>query len=143
MSAVFWFRMGAALACLGVAFGAFGAHGLRGRLGDQLDSERVSDAPKSGVAAVRRLEVFETGVRYHLVHGLGVFVAAWLAGEDQSRTARLAGLLPIVGILLFSGSLYVLALTGIRAFGAITPLGGVAWLAAWVLIATRVGLARQ
>ena len=83
------------------------------------------------------LAIYETGVRYHLVHGLAVFVAAWLAGEDQTRSARLAGVLFIVGILLFSGSLYLLALTGIRGFGAITPLGGLAWIAAWGLIALR------
>ena len=106
----------------GVALGAFGAHGLRDRLAPDL------------------LAVYETGVRYHLVHALGLFVAAWLAGEDQTRSARLAGVLLVVGILFFSGSLYVLALTGVRAFGAVTPLGGIAWLAAWILIATRVTL---
>ena len=86
------------------------------------------------------LAIYETGVRYHLVHGLAVFVAAWLAGEDETRSARLAGVLFMVGILLFSGSLYLLALTGIRGFGAITPLGGVAWIAAWVIVALRVKL---
>ena len=115
-------RLGAIAMAFGVALGAFGAHGLRDRLAPDL------------------LAVFETGVRYHLVHALGLFVAAWLAGEDQTRSARLAGVLLVVGILLFSGSLYVLALTGVRAFGAVTPLGGIAWLAAWILIATRVTL---
>ncbi len=115
-------RLGAIAMAFGVALGAFGAHGLRDRLAPDL------------------LAVYETGVRYHLVHALGLFVAAWLAGEDQTRSARLAGVLLVVGILLFSGSLYVLALTGVRAFGAVTPLGGIAWLAAWILIATRVKL---
>ena len=115
-------RLGAIAMAFGVALGAFGAHGLRDRLAPYL------------------LAVYETGVRYHLVHALGLFVAAWLAGEDQTRSARLAGVLLVVGILLFSGSLYVLALTGVRAFGAVTPLGGIAWLAAWILIATRVTL---
>ena len=115
-------RLGAIAMAFGVALGAFGAHGLRDRLAPDL------------------LAVYETGVRYHLVHALGLFVAAWLAGEDQTRSARLAGVLLVVGILLFSGSLYVLALTGVRAFGAVTPLGGIAWLAAWILIATRVTL---
>ena len=114
--------LGAIARAFGVALGAFGAHGLRDRLAPEL------------------LAVYETGVRYHLVHALGLFVAAWLAGEDQTRSARLAGVLLVVGILLFSGSLYVLALTGVRAFGAVTPLGGIAWLAAWILIATRVKL---
>ena len=115
-------RLGAIAMAFGVALGAFGAHGLRDRLAPDL------------------LAVYETGVRYHLVHALGLFVAAWLAGEDQTRSARLAGVLLVVGILFFSGSLYVLALTGVRAFGALTPIGGVAWIAAWVLIATRAKL---
>ena len=102
----------------GVALGAFGAHGLRTRVTPDL------------------LAIYETGVRYHLVHALGLFVAAWLAGEDRGRAPRVAGLLMVIGILLFSGSLYLLALTGIRAFGAITPLGGLAWIVAWLLIAT-------
>jgi uncharacterized membrane protein YgdD (TMEM256/DUF423 family) len=106
----------------GVALGAFGAHVLK-----------TSLSPSS-------LAIFETGVRYHLVHGLAVFVAAWLSGDDQTRSARLAGILFLVGILLFSGSLYGLALTGIRGLGAITPLGGLAWIAAWVIVALRVRL---
>lgn len=113
-------RLGAIAMVFGVALGAFGAHGLKSRLSPDL------------------LAVYETGVRYHLVHGLALFVAAWLAGEDQTRSARLAGVLFVVGILLFSGSLYLMALTGIRALGAITPLGGVAWIVAWGLLATRV-----
>ena len=112
-------RLGAVAMAGGVALGAFGAHGLRDRLTPDL------------------LAIYETGVRFHLVHALGLFVVAWLAGEDQGRAARVAGILLVVGILLFSGSLYLLALTGIRAFGAVTPFGGVAWLAAWVIVATR------
>ena len=113
-------RLGSLAMALGVALGAFGAHGLKATLAPDL------------------LAIYETGVRYHLVHGLGVFVAAWLAGEDQTRAARLAGVLFVVGILIFSGSLYLLALTGVRALGAITPIGGVAWIAAWTILALRV-----
>jgi uncharacterized membrane protein YgdD (TMEM256/DUF423 family) len=113
-------RLGAIAMAFGVALGAFGAHGLTSRLSPDL------------------LAVYETGVRYHLVHGLAIFVAAWLAGEDRTRSARLAGVLFGVGILLFSGSLYLLALTGIRTLGAITPFGGLAWIVAWGLIALRV-----
>ena len=115
-------RLGSLAMALGVALGAFGAHGLKATLAPDL------------------LAIYETGVRYHLVHGLGVFVAAWLAGEDQTRAARLAGVLFIIGILVFSGSLYLLALTGVRALGAITPIGGVAWIAAWTILALRVRL---
>jgi uncharacterized membrane protein YgdD (TMEM256/DUF423 family) len=113
-------RLGALAMAAGVALGAFGAHGLRARLSPDL------------------LAIYETGVRYHLVHGLGLLAAAWLAGHDQSRASRTAGLLFAVGILLFSGSLYLLALTGVRALGAVTPLGGVAWIAAWLLLALRM-----
>lgn len=116
-------RLGAIAMAFGVALGAFGAHGLKARLAPDL------------------LAIYETGVRYHLVHGLALFIAAWLAGEDQTRSARLAGLLFALGILLFSGSLYLLALTGVRALGAITPLGGVAWIAAWTILALRVKVA--
>ena len=115
-------RLGAIAMAFGVALGAFGAHALKARLTPDV------------------LAIYETGVRYHLVHGLAVFVAAWLAGEDQTRSARLAGVLFIIGILVFSGSLYLLALTGIRGFGAITPLGGLAWIAAWTIVALRVRL---
>lgn len=115
-------RLGALAMAFGVALGAFGAHGLRARLAPDL------------------LAIYETGVRYHLVHALALFVAAWLAGEDQTRSARLAGALFAIGILLFSGSLYLLALTGVRTLGAITPVGGLAWIAGWVLIAARVRL---
>jgi uncharacterized membrane protein YgdD (TMEM256/DUF423 family) len=111
-------RLGGWAMVVGVVLGAFGAHGLRTRLPPDL------------------LAIYETGVRYHLVHGLGLFVTAWLAGEDRTRAPRLAGLLMAIGILLFSGSLYLLALTGIRTFGAITPIGGLAWVAAWGIIAT-------
>lgn len=113
-------RLGALAMAFGVALGAFGAHGLKARLAPDL------------------LAIYETGVRYHLVHGLALFVAAWLAGEDSTRSARLAGILFAVGILLFSGSLYLLALTGVRAFGAVTPIGGVAWIAAWGILALRL-----
>jgi len=113
-------RLGGIAMIFGVALGAFGAHGLKARITPDF------------------LAIYETGVRYHLVHGLALFVVAWLAGEDQTRSARLAGILFAVGILLFSGSLYLLALTGIRALGAITPLGGLAWIAAWTIVAVRV-----
>ena len=115
-------RLGAWAMAFGVTLGAFGAHGLESRLAPDL------------------LAIYETGVRYHLVHGLALFVAAWLAGEDQTRSARLAGVLFVAGILIFSGSLYLLALTGVRTFGAVTPLGGIAWIAGWAIIALRVRL---
>ena len=101
-----------------VAAGAFGAHGLKGRI----------DA--------RMLGVWQTGVQYHLVHALGLFAVAWLlARHPRSRLLHAAGWLMFTGIVLFSGSLYALALTGVRWLGAITPLGGLAFLLAWAMTA--------
>jgi uncharacterized membrane protein YgdD (TMEM256/DUF423 family) len=103
---------------LAVAFGAFGAHGLSKRL------EAVPDGP-------RRLEWWHTGASYHLAHALAIGLSALLS-------ERIAGGLPAAaawsfggGILLFSGSLYVMTITGIRKLGAVTPLGGLAFLAGW------------
>jgi len=107
----------ALLGFAGVAAGAFGAHALKARLG--------SDA----------LAVFETGVRYHLVHALALFAVAWVCSHWPSRAARISGWLFIAGVVLFSGSLYVLALTSERIFGAITPAGGVCLLAGWLALA--------
>lgn len=108
---------GAVAGFIGVAFGAFGAHGLRGRLSPDM------------------LSVFETGVRYQMYHALALLLTAIVAGRADSRAVVAAGWLFVTGIALFSGSLYVLAVTGVTAFGAITPIGGVAFLAGWVCLA--------
>jgi len=84
------------------------------------------------------LAVFETGVRYHLYHALALVATALVLRRDQFQGSRLvtaSGWLFVAGIVLFSGSLYGLALTGIPGLGAVTPLGGVAFLAAWILLA--------
>jgi uncharacterized membrane protein YgdD (TMEM256/DUF423 family) len=107
---------GAVAGFIGVAFGAFGAHGLRGRLSPEM------------------LAVFETGVRYQMYHALALVLTASVAGRVDGRAVAAAGWLFITGIALFSGSLYVLAVTGVTAFGAITPIGGVAFLAAWICL---------
>jgi len=111
-----WIAIGALNAALAVAAGAFAAHGLRERL----------DA--------RALEVFETGARYHMYHALAL-IAAGLVASSAVRGAQLAGWLFQIGIVLFSGSLYALALTGVKGLGAITPLGGLAFLAGWLWLA--------
>ena len=113
----FFFSIGAVLAALGVAAGAFGAHGLKGRLTPEM------------------LAVFETGVRYHLIHALALLVVSWAVTRWSSRAIGVAGWLFVVGSVLFSGSLYVLTLSGIRGFGAITPIGGVAFIAGWLCLA--------
>ncbi len=109
--------LGALLAGLGVALGAFGAHGLRGRLEPEL------------------LAIFETGVRYQLWHALALLGVSWARERWKAPSLTAAGWLFVAGIVLFSGSLYALSLTGVRALGAITPWGGAAFLAGWALLA--------
>jgi uncharacterized membrane protein YgdD (TMEM256/DUF423 family) len=111
-----WIALGAVNAALAVAAGAFAAHGLRERL----------DA--------RALEVFETGARYQMYHALAM-IAVGLAVSAGVRGAAAAGWLFQVGIALFSGSLYAIALSGVRALGPITPLGGLLFLAGWLWLA--------
>lgn len=106
--------LGALNAAIAVAAGAFAAHGLRERL------------------APRALEVFETGARYHMYHALAMVLAGLLAG---TRGAAAAGWMFQAGIVVFSGSLYALALTDVKVLGAITPLGGLAFLAGWLWLA--------
>ena len=112
-----WFATGAVLCGVGVVLGAFGAHGLRARL------------------AADMLAVFETGVRYHLIHALGLLAVAWAASRWPSAWVGAAGWLFVAGIVVFSGSLYVLAVTGARWLGAVTPIGGVCFIAGWVVLA--------
>lgn len=111
-----FFVFGAALAALGVAAGSFGAHALRGRLSPEL------------------LAVFETGVRYHLIHALALVSVAWATTRWPGRATNMAGWLFLAGTVLFSGSLYALSVSGIRALGAITPLGGVTLIAGWLTL---------
>lgn len=115
-----WFATGSVLCGLGVILGAFGAHGLRARLSPEM------------------LVVFETGVRYHLFHALGLLAVAWAASRWPGSYVSIAGYLFVAGIFIFSGSLYVLAITGIRWLGAITPIGGVCLIVGWGLLAVGV-----
>lgn len=116
-----WIVLGAANALLSVAAGAFGAHALKARLTAEL------------------LAIFETGARYHMYHALGLIAVGLVAQARPSPLLAGAGWAMVAGIVLFSGSLYVLALTGIRALGAITPLGGLGFLVGWALLAVAVG----
>lgn len=109
--------IGGVLGALGVAAGAFGAHGLKARVSPEM------------------LAVFEAGVRYHLIHALALLAVAWASTRWESPVIRTAGWLFVAGILLFSGSLYAMCLTGVRMLGAITPIGGVAFIAGWLLLA--------
>jgi uncharacterized membrane protein YgdD (TMEM256/DUF423 family) len=116
MERTFW-RLGGIFAFLGVAAGAFGAHALRSRVPADL------------------LAVFETGARYQMYHALALLAVAWAAARWPGPLPQWAGWLFVVGTVLFSGSLYALALSGTRWLGAITPLGGAALLAGWICLA--------
>jgi len=110
--------VGAVLGFLGVALGAFGAHALRSRLSPEM------------------LAVFETGVRYQMYHAFAVLIVAAAIGHiGNARLLGIAGWLFFAGILLFSGSLYALALTGVGIFGAVTPIGGLLFLIGWACLA--------
>lgn len=113
--------LGATLAFLGVALGAFGAHALK----DKFKTERYA-------------AIWDTAVQYQMYHALGLMGIAILKYEkilDSNTLLEWAGYLMFAGVLFFSGSLYVLALTGIKKLGAITPIGGILFLASWALVA--------
>ena len=113
--------VGAIAALLAVAFGAFGAHALKTRIAPEL------------------MPVYRTGVEYHFYHALGLLLVGLAAFHlPESAWLRSAGWAMLAGIVLFSGSLYLLALTGLTWLGAITPFGGAAFIAAWALFAAAV-----
>jgi uncharacterized membrane protein YgdD (TMEM256/DUF423 family) len=110
--------IGAILGFLGVALGAFGAHGLKNRLSPEM------------------LEVFDTGVRYHMYHTIAVLIVAAAIGHiGNARLLAMAGWFFFAGMLLFSGSLYALALTRVGILGAVTPIGGLLFLIGWACLA--------
>ena len=115
-----FFGIGAILAGIAVGLGAFGAHALRGTL-----------SPED-------LVTFETGVRYQMYHALALLGVAWAVGRWDTVLLEWAGWLFLLGTLVFSGGLYILVLTGQRWLGAVTPLGGLAFILAWVLLASAV-----
>jgi len=119
-----WFVAGAVAAGIGVALGAFGAHGLKSRVEPEL------------------VTIFETGVRYHMYHALALLAVGLASTRSNNPLLGAAGWLFVAGIVIFSGSLYLMTLTGTRWLGAITPIGGLAFLAGWSLLALgalRVG----
>ncbi|WP_145329088.1 DUF423 domain-containing protein [Paenibacillus xylanexedens] len=116
-----WMTLGAILTMLSVAIGAFGAHMLKGKIG------------ASAIAT------YETGVQYHMIHALALMIVGLTAGQlGASTKLQWAARLLFTGIIIFSGSLYVLSISGIKILGAITPIGGVAFIAGWLLFAMDV-----
>jgi uncharacterized membrane protein YgdD (TMEM256/DUF423 family) len=112
-----WTGIAAILLALAVAIGAFGAHGLRGKIDDY------------------SMTVYERAVMYHFFHALGLLIVSTL--PRQTALSWVSWLL-LAGIVLFSGSLYLLAITGVRSLGAVTPFGGLAFLAAWIVLAAAM-----
>jgi uncharacterized membrane protein YgdD (TMEM256/DUF423 family) len=112
-----WFAIGALLGAIGVGLGAFGAHGLKTRV------------------SVDLLSVWETGARYQIIHALALLATGWAADRWPGGLATASGWLFVAGVALFSGSLYALVATGVRAWGAVTPFGGLCFIAGWLCLA--------
>jgi uncharacterized membrane protein YgdD (TMEM256/DUF423 family) len=112
-----WFAVGAIAGAIGVVLGAFGAHALKSRVSEDL------------------LSVFEIGVRYQMYHALALFAVAWAAGHMPGSWINASGWLFTSGILIFSGSLYLMTLTGERWLGAVTPVGGLCFILGWIALA--------
>ncbi len=112
-----WFEIGAIAAAIGVTLGAFGAHALKSRVAEDL------------------LSIFEVGVRYHMYHALALLAVGWAAGRWPGNWVNASGWLFVIGILIFSGSLYLMALSGARWLGAITPIGGLCFILGWIALA--------
>ena len=113
--------LGCLFAFLSIAIGAFGAHGLEGKISE------------------KSLQIYKTGVQYQMFQTAGIFLVALLIGKfGASSTLTWAGWLMVIGVVLFSGSLYALSVTNVKIIGAITPIGGVLFLVSWVLVAISV-----
>ena len=113
---IIWIIIGSALAALAVAIGAFGAHGLKSRV------------------SADDLVIFETGVRYQMYHSLALILLGLIGVNFQSNIVQLPAILFLAGIIIFSGTLYLIPLTGLRWFGAITPIGGTALILGWIVL---------
>ena len=120
-----WAVLGAISALTAVTVGAFGAHALRGRIPPE------------------HLVALETGVRYQMFHALARFAVAWASDRKPNALTTIAGYCFSIGTFLFSGSLYAIAITGIRGFGAATPVGGIILIAGWIFFAAGLWRARR
>jgi uncharacterized membrane protein YgdD (TMEM256/DUF423 family) len=133
MSPAFWLRVGAIWGFLAISMGAFGAHRLEGRF-------KALGEMSGGLPAERLAANYHTAAQYHMYCALAILAVGILAQVGRGGAAlQAAGWLFLLSSLVFSGSLYVLAATGVRWLGAITPIGGVAMIAAWVALAIAAG----
>lgn len=112
--------IGSIVMALSVAIGAFGAHGLEPKISEKL------------------MKNYQTGVQYHMIHGIGILIVGLIALKITSSQLHAAGWSFLIGIILFSGSLYAMALTGVTKLGAITPIGGVSFIVGWILLGIAV-----
>ena len=111
-----WIQLGSLYMFLAVVLGAFGSHALK---------EKIS---------VYALDIYKTGVLYHFIHALGLFIVAWLTTVSSDPKIHYAGLFFMLGVVFFSGSLYLLSVTEMKWLGMVTPLGGIFFLTGWALI---------
>lgn len=147
----FLIAAGALWAALAVGLGAFGAHGLKGVIAKtysaneiaSADSRAKSDGEESVVETKsqfvqRRLENWETAARYQMYHALGLIFVGMYCALHNHKLCRIAAILFSIGIILFSGALYILVLTNVKVLGAIVPLGGLSFIAGWLCLALAV-----
>lgn len=134
-NSIVWLRVGAISGCLAVVFGAFAAHGLDERL-IELYGEKTKEIAGVTIPATQKyLADFKTGAEYQMYHSLAIIVAALIPSSVSNRNRNLAAWSFLLGIILFSGSLYVLVLTGQTKLGMVTPFGGLFFLIGWVALA--------
>lgn len=147
-----WLRMGILLGALAVALGAFGAHGLDGYLAKKYETaEKKLVAGQSIPAAAKYLQDFNTGVRYHMYHVIGLIAIGIVLRQTDQRSKRhtqleIAAWLFVVGIIFFSGTLYILTIAGPHwlglRWGLLAPVGGLAFIAGWITFAFGVGTSK-
>lgn len=131
----FWIQIGGLLAALAVILGAFAAHGLNDRLLQLYEGKTHEILGATVPSAQKYLADFKTGAEYQMFHSIALILIGLCAPRACPRCIRIAGISFLVGILLFSGSLYLLVLTGTKWLGAITPIGGVAFIVGWLSLA--------
>lgn len=121
-----WLIISAISGFLSVAIGAFGAHGLKEKL--------IKNAIDAQLDKNHYIDIFNTGVKYQMFHTAALLIVSYLMYAYSEKNYQWAGICFLAGIIIFSGSLYALSVTGIRMLGAITPIGGVCFLAGWIIL---------